>query len=70
MASVRTLQRSFGGGVISAEMFGRIDDAKYQSGVAVMRNFVALPQGAAQNRAGLRFVDAARPGGRVFLIPF
>jgi len=37
-------------------MFGRIDDVKFQTGAATMRNFVALPQGPAENRAGTKFV--------------
>lgn len=56
MANVRNLQRSFGGGVLSPEMFGRIDDVKYQSGLAVCRNFVIKPQGPAENRPGFGFV--------------
>lgn len=56
MSNIRTLQRSFAGGEVSPEMFGRIDDAKYQSGLAVCRNFIPKPQGPAQNRAGLQFV--------------
>ena len=43
MSNVRVLQRSFGGGEISPEMFGRIDDVKYQSGLAICRNFVVKP---------------------------
>ena len=58
MANIRTFQASFGAGEISPEMFGRIDDAKYRSGAAVMRNFIAKPQGPAENRAGFRFVRA------------
>jgi hypothetical protein len=56
MATVRTLQRSFGGGEVTPEFFGRIDDAKYQSGAAKMRNFIALPHGPAANRPGFGFV--------------
>lgn len=56
MPNTRTLQRSFAGGEISPEMFGRIDDVKYQSGLAKCRNFITKPQGPAENRAGTRFV--------------
>jgi hypothetical protein len=46
-------------------MFGRIDDAKYQQGAAKMRNFIAKPQGPAQNRPGFKFVkevkDSTKP---------
>lgn len=71
MATIRTLQRSFSGGEISPEMYGRIDDTKYQSGVATMRNFIARPTGPAENRAGLAFVREVRDSTKkVRLIPF
>tara|TARA_Y100000004_G_scaffold26305_1_gene26648 strand:+ start:1885 stop:4353 length:2469 start_codon:yes stop_codon:yes gene_type:complete len=56
MPVTRTFSRSFSGGEISPEMFGRIDDAKFQQGAATMRNFVAKPQGPAENRPGFSFV--------------
>ena len=56
MPLTRTFYRSFSGGEISPEMFGRIDDAKFQQGAATMRNFIAKPQGPAENRAGFKYV--------------
>ena len=56
MPVTRTFLRSFSGGEISPEMFGRIDDAKFQQGAATMRNFIAKPQGPAENRAGFKYV--------------
>lgn len=71
MANIRTLQRSFSGGEISPEMFGRFDDAKYQSGLARCRNFITKPQGPAENRSGFAFVRAAKDSTKkVRLIPF
>lgn len=71
MSNVRVLQRSFGGGEISPEMFGRIDDVKYQSGLAICRNFVVKPQGPAENRAGFAFVREVKDSTKkVRLIPF
>ena len=71
MPNIRTLQRSFSGGEISPEMFGRIDDAKYQSGLAKCRNFVPKPQGPAENRPGFAFVRAVKDSTKkVRLIPF
>lgn len=70
MASTRTYNRSFAGGEISPEMFGRIDDAKFQSGAAKLRNFIATPTGAAENRAGFAFVRATKNNGVARLIPF
>ena len=56
MPTTRTFNRSFAGGELSPEMFGRIDDQKFQTGAAKMRNFIALPQGPAVNRPGTKFV--------------
>lgn len=71
MANVRTLQRSFGGGEMSPEMFGRIDDVKYQTGAALMRNFIAAPQGPAENRPGFAFVREVKDSSKkTRLIPF
>ena len=71
MANIRTLKTSFTGGEISPEMFGRIDDVKFQNGLAICRNFVVKPHGPVENRAGFSFVRAAKDSSkRVRLIPF
>jgi len=71
MANIKTLQRSFAGGEVSPEMFGRIDDVKYQTGAARMRNFIALPHGPATNRPGFAFVNEVKTSAkRTRLIPF
>lgn len=71
MANIRNLQRSFAGGEVSPEMFGRIDDAKYQAGLALCRNFIAKPQGPAENRPGFQYVNAVKDSTKkVRLIPF
>ena len=71
MANIRILNRSFAGGEISPEMFGRIDDVKFATGVALMRNFIALPHGPAANRPGFQFVREVKDSSKkVRLIPF
>lgn len=71
MANIRTLQRSFTGGEVSPEMFGRTDDAKYAAGAAKLRNFITKPQGPAENRAGFEFVREVKDSTkRVRLISF
>ena len=71
MPNVKTLQRSFAGGEVSPEMFGRIDDVKYQSGAATLRNFISKPQGPAANRPGFAFVrEVKNSAKKVRLIPF
>jgi hypothetical protein len=70
MASTRTVNRSFAGGELGPDMYGRIDDAKYMSGAALVRNFITLPQGPAQNRPGFEYVNATKNNGIARLIPF
>lgn len=71
MPSTRVYSRSFAGGELSPEMFGRIDDVKFQTGAAKMRNFIATPQGPAENRPGTAFVAETKDSTkRARLIPF
>ena len=72
MANIRTPQRSFAGGEISPEMFGRYDDAKYQTGLSIARNFIIKPQGPAANRPGFGYVNTTKYSGasKARLIPF
>lgn len=63
--------RSFNGGVITPEMFGRIDDVKNNTGLAVCRNFIPLPQGPVVNRPGTSFVRAVKDSTKFTrLLPF
>ena len=71
MANTRIYSRAFSGGEMSPEMFGRIDDVKYQTGAAKLRNFIATPQGPAENRPGFSFVRAVKnSANKTRLIPF
>lgn len=71
MTNVRTLTRSFGGGEVTPEFFGRIDDVKYQTGLAICRNFIVLPHGPVTNRPGTAFVRETKDSTKKSrLIPF
>lgn len=71
MASTKVIQRGFGGGEQSPQMFGRIDDPKYQTGLEVCRNFICLPQGPIQNRPGFEYVlETKYPNKKCRIIPF
>jgi hypothetical protein len=71
MANIRTLARSFAGGEITPELYGRLDLAKFQTGLATCRNFIVLPHGPAQNRPGFEFIRATKNSAAVSrLIPF
>lgn len=69
--STRALLRSFAGGEITPELYGRIDLSKYQTGLAKCLNFRVLPHGPAQRRPGFKFVNQCKDSTRpVRLIPF
>lgn len=71
MASTKVLQRGFGGGEQSPQMYGRIDDPKYQIGLDVCRNFICLPQGPIQNRPGFEYVAETKfADKKCRIIPF
>jgi hypothetical protein len=71
MTTARTVARSFAGGEISPELFGRMDLDKFQTGLASCKNFIALPHGPVQNRPGFAFVNECKDSSRqVRLIPF
>lgn len=71
MPNQRTASRSFAGGEITPELFGRMDLAAFQTGLATSRNFVTLPHGPAQNRPGFQFVRAVKTSSkRTRMIPF
>lgn len=69
--SNRKITTSFAGGEVTPEFWGQISDAKFQTGVALMRNMVVLPHGPAANRPGFAFVRAVKtPAKKTRLIPF
>lgn len=71
MAMIRTHSRSFSGGEVTPEFWGRIDDPKYQTGLATCRNFLVYPHGPVANRPGTQFVRAVKHSNKVTrLIPF
>jgi hypothetical protein len=68
---MRTFARSFAGGEITPEMFGRLDTSKFQTGVALAKNFTVLPHGPLARRPGFEFIaEAAQSERTVRLIPF
>jgi hypothetical protein len=71
MSSIRTLQRSFAGGEITPELYGRIDLTKYQTGLAHCENFIILPHGPAANRPGTKYLAPTKDSTKKSrLIPF
>jgi hypothetical protein len=71
MSSFKTLTRSFAGGEITPEMYGRLDNVKFQTGLALCRNAFVLPHGPVTKRPGFAFVNYAGVSAQaVRLIPF
>lgn len=69
--STKLLLRSFAGGEITPELAGRLDLVKYQTGLALARNFITLPHGPAVRRSGFEFIRAAGDSTRaVRILPF
>lgn len=69
--NVHPLIRSFAGGEITPEMFGRLDLDKFQTGIARAKNMRILPHGPVQNRAGLKYVLEVKDSTKaVRVIPF
>lgn len=69
--SEKTLTRSFAGGELSPQLFGRLDLGKYQTGLARCLNFIVTPQGPIVNRPGFQFVREVKDSSKATkLIPF
>ncbi len=69
--SSKVLWRSWAGGEITPELAGRLDLTKYQTGLALCRNFITLPHGPVTRRPGFEHVNTAyQSDSGVRLIPF
>lgn len=71
MQTTKQLIRSFAGGIVGPELFGRLDLAKFQTGLAKALNWWVLPHGPAQNRPGFQYIlEAFDSTRKVRVIPF
>lgn len=69
--TVKTIQRSYAGGVITPEMFARFDTVKNQTGLAEAVNMVILPHGPAANRTGFEYtLEVKDSSALTCLLPF
>jgi len=69
--SANVLFQSFAGGEITPELLGRLDLGKYQTGLAMARNWLVLPHGPVQTRPGFQWVNECWDVTRkVIVIPF
>lgn len=69
--SVKSFTRSFAGGEVSPLLYGRLDLAKFQTGLAKCLNFRVTPQGPIENRPGFAYVNKTKYSDKkAVLIPF
>jgi hypothetical protein len=69
--TTKTLNRSFAGGEITPELYGRFELNKFQTGLALALNFMVLPHGPAVRRPGTKYVLQAKDSSKpVRIIPF
>jgi len=67
----KVLLRSFAGGEITPELFGRVELAKFQTGLLKARNFITLPHGPATRRPGTHYINQAfKSASQVRLLAF
>lgn len=71
MANTNITQPSFSSGIISTELFSRIDFSKVTSGLKECLNWVVRPAGGVVYRVGTRYIAPTKyPLKQVSLIPF
>jgi len=64
---ITPLQESFSSGAITPKLYGRASSPGYQSGLAVMENFIADARGPAVRRSGTSYIATLNyPTGRIF----
>jgi hypothetical protein len=67
----KLLFRSFAGGEITPEMFGRLDLVKFQTGLQKSLNFLTLPHGPQARRPGTQMINEVKTStSAARLIPF
>jgi hypothetical protein len=64
MSPVHDIQSSFAGGEFTPDVQGRVDIAKYKTGLARCRNFIPGPLGEVASRLGTMFLGFAKFSGK------
>ena len=68
---MKSIARSFAGGEITPELFGRLDLSTFQTGLAKCLNFEVRPHGPVVNRAGFEYVLETKTSAKAsVLLPF
>jgi hypothetical protein len=64
-------QLSFAGGELAPALYGRVDQAKYRTGLKTLRNMFVRRHGGISNRAGTQFIAEVSDSSKVVrLVPF
>src|SRR5262245_42584735 len=66
----RAAWRSFAGGELSEEMYGRVDLPRNAIGLKRCYNTLITPQGTLENRAGSRFISTTNDNAPAWLAAF
>lgn len=65
------IQPSFSAGEMAPATYGRVDLARYYTGLRTCKNFMVMPEGGARNRPGFKFLAETKTSARKSrLIPF
>lgn len=67
---VHLLQPTMTAGEVSPSLYGRVDIARYASGLRRCRNFIVRPYGGVENRTGLQFVADVQGALDHRVVPF
>lgn len=69
--AAKVLRRSFAGGEVDPEVYGRIDLGHIQTGLAIARNIITSQHGPAFNRAGFKYILETKDSTKAsVLLPF
>lgn len=64
-------QLSFAGGELAPSLYGRVDQAKYRTGLRTLRNMFTMRHGGITNRPGTQFIAEVSDSSKVVrLVPF
>jgi len=64
------LQNNFISGEISPLMEGRVDSARYQTGLSLCENFLPIRQGGLKRRPGTHYAGNTKSDAQAILVPF
>lgn len=71
MPKVNKIQTSFSSGEVSKQVYGRVDNPKYEQGLVYCQNYLPLMQGPLLRRPGTKYISFVKDSTKLpVLIPF